>query len=165
MLGDNGRQPRAMTDDNERTPAISFAQAPRRLRRRLRALASGLLWRLAPGYARRRAARADATARLGRVEAELQRVGERHGEQIERLEDLARELILTAESQRRDVGDVDHAMKSAARSSRREIELIEAELNAVPYVADSPFETVQSPVREGFGYRSASSLRGRGPRS
>src|ERR1039458_6621155 len=93
MLGDNGRQPRAMTDDNERTPAISFAQAPRRLRRRLRALASGLLWRLAPGYARRRAARADATARLGRVEAELQRVGERHGEQIERLEDLARSIL------------------------------------------------------------------------
>jgi SAM-dependent methyltransferase len=162
MLGDNGRQPRAMTDDNERTPAISLAQAPRRLRRRLRALASGLLWRLAPGYARRRAARADATARLGRVEAELQRVGERHGEQIERLEDLARELILTAESQRRDVGDVDHAMKSAARSSRREIELIEAELNAVPYVADSPFESLQSPVGEVFGYRSASSLRGGG---
>src|ERR1039458_9488788 len=51
---------------------------------------------------------------------------------------------------------------SPARPSRGEIELIEAELNAVPYVADSPFESLQSPVGEVFGYRSASSLRGGG---
>jgi SAM-dependent methyltransferase len=154
--------PAPMTAADERSPAIRPAQPPRRFRQRLRPLARRVLWRAAPGYARRRAARADATARLGRVEAELQRVGERHGEQIERLEDLARELILTAESQRREVGDVDQAMKSAARASRREIELIEAELNAVPYLADSPFESLQSPVGEVFGYRSAASLRGGG---
>ncbi len=42
------------------------------------------------------------------MEAELQRVGERHGEQIARLEDLARELILTAESLRRDTSRCRH---------------------------------------------------------
>ncbi len=130
------------------------------MRRRLRALARTLLWRAAPGYARRRAARAELPARLARLEAELEHVDERHGEQIERLEDLARELILTAESLRRGSADVDVAMKSAARSARREIELIETELNALPYVADSPFERMDSPVGEVVGYRSAASLRG-----
>jgi len=108
-------------------------------------------------------------ARLARVEAEVEHVGERHGEQIERLEDLARELILTAESLRRDVSDVDTAMKSAARSAHREtdlirgeIELIETELNALPYVADSPFERLESPVGEVLGYRSAASMRSGG---
>lgn len=35
------------------------------------------------------------------MERELERVGERHDEQIERLEDLTRELILAVESLRR----------------------------------------------------------------
>jgi len=92
------------------------------------------------------------------VEGELRRIGERHGEQIERLEDLARELILTAESLRRGVGDVD----SVIASTRRELGLVEAELNALPYLADSPFQSLQSPVGEVLGYRSAASIRSGG---
>jgi SAM-dependent methyltransferase len=130
------------------------------LRQRARRLARALLWRAAPGYAARRAARAQAPMRLARLEAELERVGERHSEQIERLEDLARELILTAETLRRGTADVDTAMKTAARSSRREVELIESELNALPYVADSPFERMDTPVGDVLGYRSAGSLHG-----
>jgi SAM-dependent methyltransferase len=105
-------------------------------------------------------------ARLGRLEAKLEHVGERYGEQIERLEDLVRELVLTAESLRRGISDVNTgvtsvntAMKSAARSAQREIELIATELNALPYVADSPFERLESPVGEVFGYRSSASMR------
>jgi SAM-dependent methyltransferase len=148
-----------MTADDQRRQATRPARALRRARRGLRRVARGVLWRLAPAYARRRAGRADLVARLGRLEAELQRVGERHDEQIERLEDLVRELVLTAESQRRSVSDVDTAMKSEARSAHREIELIETELNALPYVADSPFETLESPVGEVLGYRSSASMR------
>lgn len=145
-----------MTDD-ERRQAIRLA-LPLRSRQRLRALAGRLLWTLAPAYARHRARRNDAAARLGRLEAQVEHLDERHGEQIERLEDLARELILTAESLRRGVGDVD----SVTASTRRELGLVEAELNALPYLADSPFESLQSPVGEVLGFRSAASLRGGG---
>jgi SAM-dependent methyltransferase len=150
----------SMTADDETRQALRPAETLRALRRRLRPFARAALWRAAPGYAGRRAAHAQAPARLAQLEAELERVGERHTEQIERLEDLARELILTAETLRRGTADVDSAMKSAARSARREIELIETELNALPYVADSPFERMDSPVGEVVGYSSATSLRG-----
>ncbi len=40
-------------------------------------------------------------AEVARLRGDLDHVRERHGEQIERLEDLVRELILTAESLRR----------------------------------------------------------------
>ncbi|MCW3068921.1 MAG: hypothetical protein JWL67_1546 [Solirubrobacterales bacterium] len=40
-------------------------------------------------------------ASLGRLEADFRHVRKRHDEQIERLEELVRELILTAESLRR----------------------------------------------------------------
>jgi hypothetical protein len=40
-------------------------------------------------------------AAVGRMEADLEHIRERHTEQIERLEELVRELILTAESLRR----------------------------------------------------------------
>jgi hypothetical protein len=40
-------------------------------------------------------------AALGRLEADFEHVRERQTEQIERLEELVRELILTAESLRR----------------------------------------------------------------
>ncbi len=150
--------PAPMTADDERTQAMRPAQPSLRSRLRLRALARAVLRRVAPAYARARARRADAAARLGRVEWELERIGERHGEQIERLEDLARELVLTAEALRRSVGDVD----SVTASTRRELGLVEAELNALPYLADSPFETMESPVGAVLGYRSAASLRGGG---
>src|ERR1019366_3697092 len=129
---------------------------------RMRPLARGVLWRFAPFYARRRAMRADVVARLGRLESELKRVRERHEEQIERLEDLARELVLTAESLRRSVLDVDTAMTDAARDAGRRIGLIATELNALPSLADRPFEPLDSPVGEVLGYRSAASLRAGG---
>ncbi len=129
-------------------------------RQRARAAARKLIWRLAPGYAGRHGARAQAPARLARLEAAFEHDGERAAERIARLEDLARELILTAETLRRGTEDVDIATKSAARSARREIELIETELNALPYVADSPFERMDSPVGEVVGYRAATSVRG-----
>jgi 2-polyprenyl-3-methyl-5-hydroxy-6-metoxy-1,4-benzoquinol methylase len=147
-----------MTADDQRTPATRVAQPPHASRSRLRTLARTALWRLAPAYARRRASRADAIARLARVEAAVEHVGERHDEQIERLEDLARELILTTESLRRGVGDVD----SVTASTRRELGLVQAELNALPYIADSPFQVMQAPVGVVLGYSSAASLRGGG---
>jgi SAM-dependent methyltransferase len=130
------------------------------LRQRVRPLARALLWRLAPGYARRRAARGEALVRLGRVEGELDHVRERAAEQIARLEDLARELILTAEVLRRGSVDTHATMQTAARANREEVGRIAAELNALPYMADSPFENMDSPVGQVVGYRSAASLRG-----
>jgi SAM-dependent methyltransferase len=78
---------------------------------------------------------------------------ERHAEQIERLEELARELILTAESLRRASADA----AGDATAARRTVEPIAAELYAPPYMADSPFELESSPVGEvlGFGSRAA----------
>lgn len=146
-----------MTDDDEKRRAPGPVAS---LRARVRPLARRILWRAAPGYAARRAARAQAPARLARTEAEVERLAERHGEQIARLEELGRDLIHTAESLRRLIADVDTAMKSEARSSRREIERIEAELNALPFLAGSPFERIDSPVGEALGFRDSASLRG-----
>jgi hypothetical protein len=64
-----------------------------------RELARRALWRLAPGYARRRSRKRGLAAAVERLQA----VSERHTEQIERLEELARELVMTAESLRREI--------------------------------------------------------------
>lgn len=78
-----------------------------------------------------------------------QQVGlERHTEEIERLEELARELILTAESLRRASADA----AGDAAAARRSIEPIAAELYAPPYMADSPFELRSTPVGEALGF-------------
>lgn len=122
----------------------------------MRPLARRALWRLAPGYARARSARAGLPAALARVQAEVERLGERHEEQIERLEDLARELILTAESLRRANAGVDVAAQALSGT----VEAIAAELNALPYVAGEAFEPMEAPVGKVVGYRSAASLRG-----
>jgi hypothetical protein len=102
-LGDNASQPAPMTADDQTRPATPVAQAPQGPRRRLRGLARRALPRIAPSYARRRAREAEMAATLGRLEADFEHVRERHTEQIERLEDLVRELVLTAESLRRGV--------------------------------------------------------------
>src|SRR5579862_3895281 len=73
---------------------------------------------------------------------------ERHTEQIERLEELARELILTAESLRRASSDA----AGDAAVARRTVEPIAAELYASPYMADSPFELRSTPVGEALGF-------------
>ena len=102
-IGDNGRQPAPMPADDQTRLATRLAQPLRRSRQRLRSVARRGLWRVARPYARRRSRRADTVARLGRLETEVEHVGERHSEQIERLEDLVRELVLTAESLRREL--------------------------------------------------------------
>jgi hypothetical protein len=102
------------------------SQMLRSTRRGLRSLGRRALWRFAPAYARRRSARADAAARLGRVQAEMEHVGERHEEQIERLEDLVRELIRAAESLRRGVTDAE----ATACAAHRRIDRLGAEPDA-----------------------------------
>ena len=59
------------------------------------------LTRISRPFLRRRASRAELAAEVDRLRSDLEHVSERHGEQIERLEDLVRELVLTAESLRR----------------------------------------------------------------
>jgi len=84
---------------------VHLAQLPRRSRRRLRSVVRAGLWRVAPAYAARRSARTEAVFRLARLDKEL----ERQGEQLERLEDLVSELVLTAESLRREIADAEAA--------------------------------------------------------
>jgi SAM-dependent methyltransferase len=103
-----------------------------------------------PRYARRRAAEQALAGAVGRLEADVAHVRERHTEQIERLEDLARELILTAEALRRDIAEA-HA--EAAVATR-----LESQLQALPYMADSPFRVLRSPVGEVLGFGPDSEL-------
>ncbi|MHB8240365.1 MAG: class I SAM-dependent methyltransferase [Solirubrobacteraceae bacterium] len=119
-------------------------------RGRLGALARRALAPLVRPYARRRAREAALQGAVARLEAELERVGERHTEQIERLEGFVRELVATSESLRRGVSDAD----ATASWARQAVEPIAAELYALPYMADSPFETMSSPVGEVLGYRT-----------
>jgi 2-polyprenyl-3-methyl-5-hydroxy-6-metoxy-1,4-benzoquinol methylase len=95
-------------------------------------------------------------ATLGRLERDFEHLRKRHTEQIERLEEIARELILTAESLRH--ASADAAGNAAA--ARRTIEPIAAELYAPPYMAGSPFELVSSPVGEVLGFRSRADVSG-----
>ncbi len=105
-------------------------------------------------YLRQRAREAELATSVGRMQSEVEHIGTRHAEQIERLEDLARELIATAEALRRRVSDVD----ALAGSALAAIEPIAAELQALPYVAGAPFEAMDSPVGEVLGYRSRDSV-------
>jgi hypothetical protein len=88
-------------DDQTRPAAARLPDLPRRSRRRLPAIARRGLLRVARPYARRRAREAAMAAALGRLEADFEHLRRRHTEQIARLEDLVRELILSAESLRR----------------------------------------------------------------
>jgi hypothetical protein len=90
-----------MTADDQTGPAEASLQLFQRSRRRLRKVARRLLWTVARPYARRRAREAEMAGILGRLQADFDHARERHDEQIERLEDLVRELILTTESLRR----------------------------------------------------------------
>jgi hypothetical protein len=81
----------------------SAAVLPDGLRQRLRPLARRVMWRAARPYARRRARAADLEGSLARLQSDFDHVSKRHTEQIERLEDVTRELILTAESLRREI--------------------------------------------------------------
>jgi hypothetical protein len=92
-----------MTADDQTRPAAPVAASPRGSRRRLRALARRALPRIVPVYARRRARAIELEATVRRLEGDFEHVRERHTEQIERLEDLVRELVLAAESLRRGI--------------------------------------------------------------
>jgi 2-polyprenyl-3-methyl-5-hydroxy-6-metoxy-1,4-benzoquinol methylase len=87
---------------------------------------------------------------VARLQADLEHVRERHTEQIERLEDLARELILAAEHLRRGVSGAERDGEWA----RRTLEPIAADLRAVPYMAEGPFHTVSTPVGEALGFET-----------
>jgi hypothetical protein len=106
-----------MTADDQTRPAAAARPADplRRLPRRLRAIARRVVPRIAPGSARRRLREAEMAAALGRLQTEVEHVGGRHTEQIERLEDLVRELVLTAESLRREIARADAAREQAPR--------------------------------------------------
>ena len=90
-----------MNADDQTRQEIPVAQPPRRMGPRLREIARRGLARIARPYTRQRVREAGMAATVERLQAELEHVGERHTEQIERLEELVRELILTAESLRR----------------------------------------------------------------
>ena len=91
-----------MTADDQISAHI--ASGPRdEAKRRSRELARRAMWRLAPAYAGRRTRRATAAATLQRLQDDLEHVSKRHTEQIERLEDLTRELVLTVEILRRQI--------------------------------------------------------------
>jgi O-antigen chain-terminating methyltransferase len=140
-----------MTIDHQTSPAIRLAPP---LRRRLRSLAGRLAPRLMGAYLHQRAREADMAASVGRMQSELEHIGTRHAEQIERLEDLSRELIATAEALRRRISDADALVGSTLAA----VEPIAAELRALPYVAGTPFEPMDSPVGEVLGFRSRTSV-------
>jgi SAM-dependent methyltransferase len=158
-----------MTADDQTTPAGRAAELLRQgpaaaqgrgLRGTVR---RGLLRAMRPFTHHQRELDAEIVVALERQQAELERVRERHSEQIERLEELARELILTAESLRRASADTARDADTAITSAERAIEAVEpiaAELYAPPYMADSPFEVLSSPVGEVLGFRSGAAIRG-----
>jgi hypothetical protein len=81
----------------------SAAAVSQRGRRALRRLARRAMWRLAPAYGRRRAQRAGEASALQRLREDFDHLSERHDERLERLEELSRELVLTAEALRREI--------------------------------------------------------------
>jgi hypothetical protein len=94
-------------DDPTRQAAAGRAELPRRLRGGLVALAYRSLRRVAGPYLRLRRRQAETAIALGRLQTAWEQAGERQAEQIERLEDLARELVRTAESLRVRVADLE----------------------------------------------------------
>lgn len=106
-FGDNASQPAPMTaNDQIRSPAPG-AGVRRGAELRSRRLARAALTRLAPGYMRRRARDAAAAAAVEHLQSQLSRVHERHDEQIERLEDLVRELVLSSEALRQRIAHLE----------------------------------------------------------
>jgi phage-related minor tail protein len=90
-----------MSAEDPNRPASGVAPAASsHPRPRLGAVARRALARAVPAYARYRARNAMVEAAIGRLETELGHAVERHAEQIERLEDLVGELVLSVESLR-----------------------------------------------------------------
>lgn len=91
-----------MTSERQIKPESSRAGTRSRMRERFWRAGSHALQRVAPPYARLRTRQARIETTLQRLEEDLAHVRRRHGEQIERLEELTRELVLAAEALRRD---------------------------------------------------------------
>lgn len=83
------------------------AEPPRSPRARLTGTARRILLRTVRPYARYSARQAHTAAALERLESDFEHIRKRHTEQIERLEELVRELVITAESLRRELGRRD----------------------------------------------------------
>ena len=94
-MGDNARLHAPMTADDQTSP-----QPPEASRRRPGGMARRVLRRVLRPYVSRHA---ELAATVARLEADIEHVRERHTEQIERLEELVRELVLTAEALRRAI--------------------------------------------------------------
>ncbi len=155
-----------MTAEDQTTPtarAVELFQrgpapAPALRRGRLRgALRGGLLRAIRPYTHYQRELDAELVAAIAGLQGELEHVRARHSEQIERLEQFVYELILTAESLRRVTSDSARAAAQSTASTARAIELVTAELQALPYISGSPFESFQAGVGEVVGFRSRSS--------
>lgn len=97
-----------MTVDDQMRAQATVAAPSHGAAARARELARRAMWRFAPAYARRRASRASLAAAVARLQSDFEHVSKRHGEQLERLEELARELVSTAESLRREIDRREH---------------------------------------------------------
>ena len=136
-------------DDQIRQAAGDPAEVARPIRA-ARSFARRLARRLARPLLRRRSHEAAMSAGLASLRAEFEHTRTRQGEQIARLEDLARELVLSAESLRR----VSEGAEQTASWARTNLEPITAELYAVPYIDGDPFEILSTPVGEALGFRA-----------
>jgi hypothetical protein len=88
-----------MTADDQNTSAARSGPLLR-VRHRAGAIARRAFLRAGGPLARRHVREVQTLAAVQRLEADLEHVRERHTEQIERLEDLVRELILALEALR-----------------------------------------------------------------
>ena len=91
----------------EKTSPDRSAEPQPGLRVRVSTATRRMLLRAMPPYARYSARQASTTAALQRLENDFEHIRKRHTEQIERLEDLVRELVQAAESLRREVARRD----------------------------------------------------------
>jgi hypothetical protein len=139
-LGDNASQPAPMTaDDQTITPAAGVARLIRSARERVRASAPDALLRLARPYVHRRSGAASA-AELVHLKSDFEHVSERHTEQIERLEDLVRELVLATEALRRSISDARPAPGAREDAGARANPASDARAAAEPAPRRSPGE-------------------------
>jgi SAM-dependent methyltransferase len=98
---------------------------------------------------------AEIVAAVRHLQDEFESASERQAERIERLESIARELIVTAEMLRKSISDVTVETGGMAQKALTELEPLVAELHAPPYMAGRPFETFEAPVGEVFGFFGA----------
>jgi SAM-dependent methyltransferase len=155
-VGHNRCESATMTAEDQLTPMARLAEllqrgdapsdAPRR--RALRAAARrGVLRLMRPYTHYQRELDAEVVASLKRHGFALTRQSER----IERLEQLVRELILTAESLRRDT------LESTEKVGES-LQTVTGELHALPYMAGEPFTNFQTSAGHVYGYRARSEV-------